>query len=741
MTEGFTVYAKEALDHALTIVNEMKHGYIGTEHMLLGIMYDERSEGARILLDCGCNMAVLYALVKQRGQYASDCVVTEEMLSMRLRKAFLEAKTISKKCESKSIGTAHILSALLEDSECAAVKILEAGNFSVKGLRDDLRTYLLGSAKIGSMIMNEDKTTRFSNLEKYGKDLCALAKRDLLDPVVGREDEIRRILQILCRKNKNNPCLVGDPGVGKTAVVEGIACAIAKGEVPTLLKNKRIFALDMASLIAGAKYRGEFEERLRLVINEAMDPQVVLFIDEIHTLIGAGSAEGAVDGANILKPPLSRGEIRLIGATTFGEYKKYIEKDSALERRFAKVPLVEPTPEQCLVILRGIKERYERYHGIVLSDQVLRLAVELSVRHLPDRFLPDKAIDLLDESAARVRVERSGTCAQKVLLTEEDIKQTVYLQTGIPMDSTDVEDLEDTEKILSELALGQELAVKRLAKDIRRIKYGLKDPDRPLASYLLVGPKGSGKRTLARAISQVLYKSDDVLIRIDLSEYAEAHRVATLIGAPPGYVGYEEGGRLTEQVRRRPHSVLLFELVEYAHPDILSLLIQILECGKIADANGRTIDFRNCVIILTSCISPSEKRVRMPGDSEVNEFDARKALGKRISAELIHAVDDVILLAKKDTAAYSAMIKKECDLFASQVRKKGVVLRFEEGFISYAQEEYFKMNQGDFDMSRFIRRLVQDLLLDHLQKEDFQEGKALILDAKDHVPCFKTEEA
>ena len=675
MSDSFTPYAKKALEGALEFSNRFGHGYIGSEHLLLAILSEPSSAGFKVLVENGAEYGAVYALV-EGGTAVSGMIAAPEDMSVKLRMAIKTASELCKKQGSRSIGTEHLLLAMLEQEQCAAARVLSYAGVSLYDLREDLKELLGQNEKTVEQLQERRDESKIPCLLKYGKDLCDLAKIEKLDSVIGRDEEIQRVLQILCRKSKNNPCLVGEPGVGKTAVVEGIAALIAKGAVPQPLKNKRIIALDLASLVAGARYRGEFEERLKTVIVEAMRPEIILFIDEIHTRVGAGAAEGAVDGANILKPPLSRGELRLIGATTYKEYKKYIEKDSALERRFAKVALEEPSTEGCLEILRGIKERYEQFHGIVIEDAALNAAVELSIRYLPEKFLPDKAIDLLDESGARLRVKNGATDRRPVLKTE-DVMETVTLQTGIPV-AEGIKGKEEGElkKTLKEQVFGQDDAIERVCRVLRNVQLGIRPEKAPAAVFLFIGPSGMGKSELAKAIAGAMFQNGEALVRFDMSEYTEPHSVSKLCGAPPGYVGYDDGGKLTEQVRRRPYSLLLFEEIDKAHKEVVDLLLQIFDEGSLTDSLGRKVDFKNTIIIMTCGQGVRRPSIRMPGNRQNDDLerDQTAFLKERFSPEFLHRVDETIFFQRLDLKGYREIAERACKELVFRMKREGYEL-------------------------------------------------------------------
>ena len=741
MSDRFTEYAKDALENALKISNELGSGYVGTEHLLLGVLQGQGT-GSKILTECGADYRLLYAIAQQRGVQTSGVEATAKDTSPRLREALLQGAALCEKYGSDAIGTEHLLLAIAEEEEGGGSRLLKLAGLSVSALKDELRSYMLVDSKVSGMIVSSQKKSRYPSLEKYGRDLCAVARQGLLDPVIGREAESERLLQILCRKNKNNPCLVGDPGVGKTAVVEGVAHLIAQNRVPDLLKNKTIFSLDLSALIAGARYRGEFEERLRSVINEAKNSDVILFVDEIHTLVGAGAAEGAVDGANILKPPLSRGEIRLIGATTFTEYKKYIERDSALERRFAKIYVNEPDRESTLTILRGIKERYEQYHGITIEDDALVASVDLSIRYLPERFLPDKAIDLLDESSSRLKVEQGTGEGKKGVLDRENIAKTLALQVaGVVLDGKEEKE-EDLKQYLLDASEGQKEASERLALSIKGLRAGLKDEEGPLGCYLFVGGEEWRKRALAKGVAKLVFHSDRALISIDLSEYTESHSISSLIGAPPGYVGYEEGGKLTERVRRAPHSLLLFEKAEKAHPDVLGLLSQILEKGRLEDASGRSVDFKGCLLIFSLEMPTVSRPIRMPGTDGAREQEsrARSLLERQISASIVNRADEIILFEPSSDRSIAQLAYAQARSIERQANREGYRLRITDRYLDAFLKE--QKRRGEKDGARIKRELLKSIRALLAERTTDVKGNAgLVVDTEGEVAIIRRDDA
>ena len=657
---NYTEQAKEVLKIAKTVARELRHPYIGTEHLLVGLKKVYTGVAGQVLALNGVSEENIRKIIDELVSPGEGATVTgSPQMSPRLTYILEESKEEALRLRSDEAGTEHMLLAILRDVDCVAARILLTLNVNLQKLCQDILVSVGADPKEYMEEMQEDGRRKNSVLEQYGTDLTLQAAEGKLDPVIGREKEIERLMQILSRRTKNNPCLVGEPGVGKTAVLEGLAQRIARGVVPETMKNRRIVTMDLAGMIAGSKYRGEFEERMKRLIQEVKAAgNVILFLDEVHTIIGAGGAEGAMDASNILKPSLARGELQLIGATTIVEYRKYIEKDAALERRFQPVTVEEPTREECLEILKGLQEKYEEHHRVSVREEALEAAVSLSERYISDRFLPDKAIDVLDEACAKVSLKgfkvpenmeelekvieqlvrdkedaiRAGDMkeasllhqeqqeAQKkleqqkkrfqrnnarrqVCVTADDIAGVVSEWTKIPVQKlaeSESARLKRLEQTLHKRVVGQEEAVTAVAKAVRRGRVGLKDPARPIGSFLFLGPTGVGKTELSKALAEALFGNEDSMIRVDMSEYMEKHSVSKMIGSPPGYVGHEDGGQLSEQVRRHPYSVVLFDEIEKAHPDVFNILLQVLDDGHITDSQGRKVDFRNTVIIMTS---------------------------------------------------------------------------------------------------------------------------------------------
>ncbi len=747
MIYKFTKRAEKALEHANKVAVKLGHNYIGTEHLLYGLVKEGAGIAGKVLENQGVTpdkiLKEIEALIGT-NEGALDTIESSVGFTPRTKRVIENAFREAKKQDNDYIGTEHLLIGIMREGDSVAVRIMldlnvdpqKLYNEIVKVLNDD--ETLLGNNKNISHKSNSSYN-QTTTLNQFGADLTKQAGDGKLDPVIGRKDEIERVIQILSRRTKNNPCLIGEPGVGKTAVVEGLAQKIVAEDVPEILKGKRVVSIDISSMVAGAKYRGDFEERIKKCLNEVKKAgDVILFIDEIHTIVGAGSAEGAVDAANILKPLLARGEVNVIGATTLNEYRKYIEKDSALERRFSPVTVTEPTVEDTIKILQGIRDKYEAHHNVKITEEAIKSAVELSVRYINDRFLPDKAIDLIDEAASKVRMKaytqpdsikqieedlvkvlkekddavhtqnfekaaklrdtqheleeklekqkkkwESKNSKEIITLTEEDIAGIIASWTRIPAQKLTEDEnkrLKNLEKTLHERVIGQNEAVEAVSKAIRRGRVGLKDPNRPIGSFLFLGPTGVGKTELSKALAESLFGKEDSMIRIDMSEFMEGHSVSKLIGSPPGYVGYDEGGQLTEKIRRNPYSVVLFDEIEKAHPDVMNMLLQILDDGRLTDSNGRTVDFKNTVIIMTSNIGArlitDKKSLGFMGagsidDESKKEYENTKKdvlaeLKKEFRPEFINRIDEIIVFHKLQNEE----IKQIINIMLKQVEKR-----------------------------------------------------------------------
>lgn len=781
MTSRFTPAAERALQHALKEAKEFGHPYIGTEHLLLGLLSEEDCVAARILNGRGIRYDPTKKLLGTLIGRGTAADVTSADLTPRLREVLEEAAKSLPGAFGR-VGSEQLLNALLACSESAAEKLLAAQNVSAAALLGDA-ALLEQTRREQLSIGNESKKSKLPpTLAKYGVCLSDLAERGEIDPVIGREEETERLLRILCRRVKNNPCLIGDPGVGKTAVVEGLAQRIVKGEVPAPLKNKRLITLDLSSMLAGAKYRGDFEERMKTVLAELEDaPDLLLFIDEIHTIVGAGSAEGSLDAANILKPALARGKLRLIGATTTEEYRKHIEHDAALERRFQPVTVEEPSPEATLAILRGLRSRYERHHGLPITDGALEAALSLSIRYLPERHLPDKALDLLDEaaSAKRIRNEQSDNgkkelqgillglrihreteegahpdgseealtaleerCGERLQalsepsggLTEKDVSDVLAARLGHAV-FTDLSPsaLPSLEPRLKERIFGQEAAVDTVCRTLRRGMLGLTEGERPLASFLFYGPPGVGKTALAEAVAEELFGHKRALLRFDMSEYREKHSVSTLVGSPPGYVGYGEEGLLTGQVRKRPYSLLLFDEAHRAHPDVYGLFLQILDSGFLTDASGRRVDFRNTVVILTA----EEEAVGSGGKTVGFTAAERSASGGDVlRPELLCRLDHTVRFAPLSREAAEKIADKQLENLALRLSRRGVSVTFSDALRAHAAKQATAVS-GARGVLRYLREEVEEALIAHLTAFPPDGASSLFGDEKNGKIVFE----
>ena len=803
MKYKFTKSSENVLEIANELANELGHNYIGTEHILYGLVEEQNGVASKVLENQGVTpekvmekIEELVGINEGNRNNTSISIGFTPRTKRIIENAYVEARNTN----SEYIGTEHLLLGIMHEGDSVAVRIMMELNVDPKKLYDETLKIInetSGSAdgkEISRNVSNSFNQT--PTLNQYGTDLTKKAQEGKLDPVIGRTSQIERVIQILSRRSKNNPCLIGEPGVGKTAIVEGLAQKIVAGDVPELLKDKRVVSVDISSMVAGAKYRGDFEERIKKSLDEVKKAgDVILFIDEIHTIVGAGSAEGAVDAANILKPLLARGEIQVIGATTLSEYRKYIEKDAALERRFSQVMVTEPTEEDTIKILEGLRDRYEAHHNVKITDEAIKAAVELSVRYINDRFLPDKAIDLIDEAASRVKmktytkpeelrkieeeiekvtkekeeaiatqnfetaaklrdIEKSkkeelaekqkkwkDSNTKKVMnLTKEDIASVVAIWTGIPANKiteTENEKLRKLEEILHKRVVGQDEAVETVAKAIRRGRVGLKDPNRPIGSFLFLGPTGVGKTELAKSLAEAMFGNENSMIRIDMSEFMEQHSVAKLIGSPPGYVGYDEGGQLTEKVRRKPYCVILFDEVEKAHPDVMNMLLQILDDGRLTDAQGRTVNFKNTIIIMTSnigarLITDSTKLGFSQNEDKSKEAqkeyeDTKKAVmaevKKQFRPEFINRIDDIIVFHKLS----DDNIKKIIDIMLKNVEKR---LEAQEMKIEITDEVKNLIAKKGVDkaygarpLKRAIQSMVEDKIAEGILDGTIKNGK------------------
>ncbi len=814
MSNKFTQKAQNSLQRAMSLAREMGHTYIGSEHLLLGLLTEEHSISARLLTAKGADAERLKKTIIEISGLGAPSFVSPSDMTPRARKIIENAASESFRSGARYIGTEHLLLALLEERDSVGVRLLEADGIIAAELKKDVSLYLGCAAEQEKRSPEKSapddklKIRGAPTLSTYGRDLTEQARAGRVDPVIGRERETDRVIRILSRRTKNNPCLLGEPGVGKTAVVEGLAMRIAEGSVPESLRNRRIVTLDISSMIAGAKYRGEFEERMKKVMDEAAkNPDLILFIDELHVIIGAGAAEGAVDAANIIKPALARSELQIIGATTLSEYRAHIERDAALERRFQSVTLEEPSAEQSIRILHGLREKYETHHKIKISDEAIDAAVRLSIRYIPDRFLPDKAIDLIDEAASAVRIasfspeaplrsleeelaalrkqkedavlrqafeeaatvrDREQTVLQKMQDLQEDeasddaialpsvkaadVADVVTAWTGIPLHRL----LEDEgrkllclEETLSRSVIGQESATRELATAIRRGRMGLGDPRRPIGSFIFLGQTGVGKTELAKALATALFGSERAIIRLDMSEYMEKHSVSRLIGAPPGYVGYEEGGQLTEKVRRRPYSVVLFDEIEKAHSDVFNLLLQVLEDGVLSDSQGRSVDFSNTVIIMTSNLGTNRgetHKILGFSDGETGEWKKQEeemltALKERFRPEFLNRIDEVILfrpLSKENLAKIAEQLLDEVGKRATEL---GVTLTFSREVSLLLSEDAYRKKSGARPLRRAVIRKIEDPLSSKLLEGSVKKGDSLRVAVSDGEIDFQKETA
>ena len=791
--ERYTPQAKEALSLAVGMAESLNHGYVGTEHLLIGLLQEGTGVAARVLEENGVEESKVVELVSQLISPNTSVQMAENAAyTPRAHRVIENSYREAVRFKAAQIGTEHILIAILREGDCVASRLLNTMGISVQKLYIDLLAAMGEDApSIKDEMQRGNSGKRGSStpaLDSYSRNLTQMALDGKLDPVIGREHEIQRVIQILSRRTKNNPCLIGEPGVGKTAVVEGLAQRIAAGDVPDTIADKRVMTLDLSGMVAGSKYRGEFEERIKKVIAEVVEEKdVLLFIDEIHTIIGAGGAEGALDASNILKPSLARGELQLIGATTINEYRKYIEKDSALERRFQPVTVDEPSEEESIAILKGLRSRYEEHHRVEITDDALEAAVKLSSRYINDRFLPDKAIDLIDEAASKVRLsnytkpskikdyeaqiddleeekesairdeayEKAGDIkkkqeklkekirltlekwekekeTRKLVVGENEVADVVAGWTKIPVKKLAQEEserLKNLEGILHERVVGQEEAVTAVSKAIRRGRIGLKDPKRPIGSFLFLGPTGVGKTELSKALAEAMFGTESALIRVDMSEYMEKHSVSKMIGSPPGYVGYEEGGQLSEKVRRNPYSVILFDEIEKAHPDVFNILLQVLDDGHITDAQGRKIDFKNTIIIMTSnagaenIIAPKRLGFGVATDAKADhEFMKGRVMEevKRLfKPEFLNRIDEIIVFHQLT----KEHMKGIADIMLRGIEKRskeqlGITLTVNEA----AKDLLIDKGYDDKYGARPLRRTIQSLLEDKMA-EEILDGK------------------
>ena len=737
--EKFTEKAEGAIEQARLAAFGLGHSYVGTEHLLLGILRERAGLGARILRDRGLSEHSLKDAISRANGTGEPGVPTQG-LTKHAWQAIEKAASDAARLGHSYIGTEHLLLGILRQPDCGGARALAAAGLSVNDIYTDiLAVFGTGSFKPRSQPPVQPKATvKHSEtriLDQYSRDLTLLAASGSFDPVIGRDEEIRRSVQILSRRSKNNPVLIGEPGVGKTAVAEGIAAYIAGSDAPDSMAGKRLVALDLPALLAGTKYRGDFEERVKAVLKDVKKAgDVILFIDEMHTMIGAGSAEGAIDAANILKPALGRGEVQIIGATTPEEYRRHIEKDAALERRFQPVKIAEPSRSDSLKMLGAVRQSLEKHHGVKISDAALTAAVDLSARYINDRFLPDKAIDLADEAAAHMRVSGGG------LVTAEDIAGIVSMWTGIPVANLSADETKrlcNMESILHRRVIGQNEAVTAVSRAIRRGRVGLSDPDRPIGSFLFLGPTGVGKTELCRALAEAVFGESDAMIRLDMSEYMEKHAVSKLIGSPPGYVGYEDGGQLTERVRRKPWSVVLFDEIEKAHEDVWGILLQIMDDGRLTDSAGRVVSFRNTIIVMTSNVgakSISEGRPRMgftpDGGDEAQLMRARinEELRRTFKPEFLNRIDETIVFRRLSRAEIRSIAERMLLTVAERFKALGMTLSVPDQVVDFLAERGYDEKYGARPLRRAIRSMIEDkaaelMLTDSLGRGDTVQAR------------------
>ena len=795
---GFTEKANEALNYAITSAENYGHTYVGSEHLLLGLLKVGGGVACAVLNKKNVTSEKIEELIESTIGIGSLTELTPDYFTPRAKKVLETAMKGCKKIGKSLVGTEHILIGILTDGENYAIRFLNEIGVDVASLTSEIlrASGIDSNTEETSYSSKSQKNSDTPNIEKFGHDLTRQAADGRIDPVIGRKEEIERVVQILCRRTKNNPCLIGEPGVGKTAIAEGLALLIASGEAPEILNGKRLVSLDLTGMVAGTKYRGDFEERIKSIIDEvAQNDDIILFIDEVHTLIGTGSAEGATDAANILKPALARGDIQVIGATTISEYRKNIEKDAALERRFQPVNINEPSEEDTFLILKGIKDKYEAYHNVKISDDAIKAAVSLSSRYITDRFLPDKAIDLIDEAGSRLRInaakqnpeirqveaeikkifgekesaiqnqefERAASLrdtekrlkerlqnlrfdkSKKVSdcideITSESIAEIVSGWTGVPVVQVTKEESErllNLEEILHSRIIGQNEAVTTISKAIRRGRVGLKDPKRPIGSFIFLGPTGVGKTELSKALAEAMFGSEASMIRLDMSEYMEKHTVSKLIGSPPGYVGFDEGGQLTEKVRRNPYSVVLFDEIEKAHPDVFNMLLQILDDGVLTDSQGRNVSFKNTVIIMTSNIGArliTEKKQSLgfgyndnlqQDNAQIKELVTAE-LKKEFRPEFLNRVDDVIVFHKLSKEDIFKIAGNMLEKLANRAENIGISVEFDNSVTSYVAEIGFDSVYGARPLRRAIQSNVEDMLSEKILTGEISKGDNII---------------
>lgn len=804
----FTERANRVMLLAEDEAKRLNHGYVGTEHLLLGLIREGQGVAARALAEVGINFNQVKAEIERVIGRGEQMVEGKLGFTPRSKKVLNLAIDEARLLGHNYIGTEHLLLGLIREGEGVAARILKELGADLDVIRRTVIGLLGGTQPAPGSTQGRKAQTNTPTLDEYSRDLTEMAEAGKLDPVIGREKEIERVIQILSRRTKNNPCLIGEPGVGKTAIAEGLAQRIMDENVPENLLDKRVVSLDLGALVAGSKYRGEFEKRMKSVVDEIRAAgDVIVFIDEIHTLVGAGAAEGAIDAANILKPALARGELQCIGATTLDEFRKYIEKDAALERRFQSILVEEATVEETVEILKGLRDSYEAHHRVKITDEAIRAAAYLSNRYITDRFLPDKAIDLIDEAGSRVHLRQNTRPPQvkelsarlediekekeasiksqefekaarlrdeekqlrealentrkewkqqkgsdNTIVTEEDIAEVVSSWTGIPVSKMSLEESEKLlhlEEDLHQRVIGQEEAIVAISKAVRRARAGLKDPKRPIGSFIFLGPTGVGKTELARALAQSMFNDEDAMIRIDMSEYMEKHAVSRLVGAPPGYVGYDEGGQLTEQVRRHPYSVILLDEIEKAHPEVFNILLQMLEDGHLTDAQGRKVDFRNTVIIMTSNVGATmiEKTGRLgfvtatAESIEKDEYDRMKdrvmsELRRTFRPEFLNRIDEVIVFHALNKEHIKSIVELMLKELSRKLAEHGIKVEYSPDAKDFLAEEGFDAEFGARPLRRAIQRYVENALSEKLLAGEFKENDTILIEAEDKELAF-----
>ena len=802
---NFTQKANDVLNLAMKAAENFGHTYIGSEHILIGVLKENTSYGAQLLSEKGVTLENIEELIKESAGVGNPTALSPNDFTPTAKRVLEVSFQLARGMRNSFVGTEHLLLALLRESDSGAVKLLNACGVDAESFTEELVSDLSKpNAEFRGSRSGKKGKSNTPTLDEFGTDLTEKAQNGGIDPVIGREKEIERVIQILSRRTKNNPCLIGEPGVGKTAIAEGLALKIVKDEVPELLAGKKIVALDLTSMVAGTKYRGDFEERIKKAMDEVKNAKnVILFIDEVHTLIGAGAAEGAVDAANILKPALARGEIQVIGATTIDEYRKNIEKDAALERRFQSVMVGEPTEEEAIEILKGLRDKYEAHHKVKISDEAIENAVKMSARYIADRFLPDKAIDLIDEAASRVRLkaftappnlksmeqeikrlEQEKASAVKsqdfetaaklrdkekelqTLLdgekekwknlsgkeikevTTEDIANVVSSWSGIPVTQLTEEESErllNMEKILHERIVGQDKAVSAVSKAIRRGRVGIKNPNRPLGSFIFLGPTGVGKTELCKSLAEAMFGSEEAIIKLDMSEYMEKHTVSKLIGSPPGYVGFEEGGQLTEKIRRKPYSVVLFDEIEKAHPDVFNMLLQILEDGVLTDSKGRKVSFKNAIIIMTSNVGASKITngttslgFGESGNENKNiEELVTEDLKKTFKPEFLNRIDEIIVFNRLEKDDIKEIAKRMLGSLDKRLAEMDITLSFTDNAISAIADAGFDDVYGARPLRRAIQQKIEDPLSELMLEKKVVSGGSYVADYKDGKFTFE----